>query len=69
MGKLLVWTTEPGNEYQARIGSVSINLKALPDGRFLLLDSKDGVYYRRERSILMGPLENAMDRVQNRYVV
>jgi len=67
--KKLIWTTEPGNEYQTRIGSLRINLKPLPDGRFLLMDSKEGQYFRRERSILMGPLENAMDRVQNRYVV
>lgn len=65
----LIWTTEPGNEYQARIGSVSINLKPLPDGQFKMLVSRDGMYFRDERATLAGPLENAMERVQNRFVV
>lgn len=68
MSKLL-WISAPGNEYQAMIRTLTIIIKALPDGRYLLMDSKPGEYYRRERSVIEGPLENAMERVDNRYLV
>ena len=39
MSKLL-WISVPGSEYQAMIRTLTINLKALPDGRYLLVDSR-----------------------------
>lgn len=66
----LVWVSAPGGEYQAQIRTLRINLKPIDGGaRWVLMDSKPGEYYRRERSVVQGSLENAMKVVENRYLV
>lgn len=65
----LTWISVSGDEYQARLGSIRINLKPIEGGRrIVLMDSKEGTYYRRERAILTGPMENAMKVAEGRYV-
>jgi hypothetical protein len=69
MANSLTWISEPGDEYSAMLGSIKIHLKPVDGGsKIELLDSKSGVYFRRSRGTLSGPMENAMSVAERRYL-
>lgn len=70
MDNKLTWVSEQGDEYAALIGSLKIHLKPVNGGETVeMYDSKGGAWFRRFRSTLSGPMENAMNVAEQRYLV